>query len=602
MRRRSRKLLALLALVVTGLTAGTVVAAEPRAGLAPTSASAPGPVSGTTQTATALLPDPSSAGIHKIKHVVVIMQENRSFDSYFGTYPGADGLPRLANGQFAVCVHDPNSGACVAPYHDTNDVNGGGPHGAANAVADINAGKMNGFIAQAEAGKKGCVNPNNPICSSGSDDVMGYHDWREIPNYWAYAGHFVLQDHMFEPNASWSLPEHLFMVSGWSATCPNTADPESCHSDINQPGLPTAAKPQPYAWTDLTYLLHAHGVSWGYYLDQGFQPDCADDAAFCTAAVQKVGVPGIWNPLPGFTDVHADGQLQNVQDIAGFITAAKTGTLPAVSWVVPNSRDSEHPPALVSTGQAYVTNLVNTVMAGPDWSSTAIFLSWDDWGGFYDHVVPPTVDANGYGLRVPGIVISPYARQGFIDHQTLSFDAYLKFIEDDFLGGARIDPATDGRPDSRPDVRENAPILGDLTADFDFNQAPRAPLTLPVVETPTTISSASAPGVNPPPGAFSSATKVVRLEPGRSSSVTFRFSLSPYVPDVPVTVWRAVKRSDGTWTAFTPITTRLIDDNGDVTYVASSSSPTWISVYVVFPGDSIQSGATAHSLQAHWIG
>jgi phospholipase C len=119
-------------------------------------------------------------------------------------------------------------------------------------------------------------------------------------------------------------------------------------------------------------------------------------------------------------------------------------------------------------------------MRSPDWSSTAIFLAWDDWGGFYDHVRPPVVDQNGYGLRVPGLVISPYAKRAFIDHQTLSFDAYVKFIEDDFLGGQRIDPATDGRPDSRPDVRERATILGDLAKDFDFTQAPRPPVLLPV--------------------------------------------------------------------------------------------------------------------------
>jgi phospholipase C len=107
-------------------------------------------------------------------------------------------------------------------------------------------------------------------------------------------------------------------------------------------------------------------------------------------------------------------------------------------------------------------------------------LSWDDWGGFYDHVVPPTVDVNGYGLRVPGLVISPYAKKGVIDHQTLSFDAYAKFIEDDFLGGQRLDPKTDGRPDPRPSVRENAPQLGSLVADFDFSQPPRPPSVLPV--------------------------------------------------------------------------------------------------------------------------
>ena len=93
-------------------------------------------------------------------------------------------------------------------------------------------------------------------------------------------------------------------------------------------------------------------------------------------------------------------------------------------------------------------------MRGPDWDSSAIFITWDDWGGFYDHVNPPLADENGYGLRVPGLLVSPYARRGYIDHQTLTFDAYLKLIEDRFLGGQRLDPATDGRPDSRPLVRE----------------------------------------------------------------------------------------------------------------------------------------------------
>ena len=118
-------------------------------------------------------------------------------------------------------------------------------------------------------------------------------------------------------------------------------------------------------------------------------------------------------------------------------------------------------------------------MRSPDWDSTAIFLAWDDWGGFYDHVVPPTVDENGSGLRVPGITISPYAKRGYIDHQTLSFDAYDKFIEDDFLSGQRIDPRTDGRPDPRPDAREDAPQLGNLVNDFNFNRPPRSPLLLP---------------------------------------------------------------------------------------------------------------------------
>jgi phospholipase C len=161
-----------------------------------------------------------------------------------------------------------------------------------------------------------------------------------------------------------------------------------------------------------------------------------------------------------------------------FFAAAKRGALPAVSWLTPSNRVSEHPPALVTRGQTYVTSLINAVMRSRDWRSTAIFLAWDDWGGFYDHVVPPTVDHNGFGLRVPAIVISPYARRGFVDHRTASLDAYVKFIEDDFLGGQRLDPRTDGRPDPRPWVRDAMPQIGDLVHDFNFNQKPRRPLLL----------------------------------------------------------------------------------------------------------------------------
>lgn len=427
-------------------------------------------------------------GIQKIQHVVIIMQENRSFDSYFGTFPGADGIP-MRGRQPAVCVPDPASGQCVAPFHTSADLNHGGPHSALAAATDVNGGRMDGFIAQAEHGKMGCKDPLDPACGGSSTDAMGYHDQREIPNYWAYARNFVLQDRMFEPNASWSLPEHLFMVSEWSALCKND-DPASCVNALQSPGAPPdfhhprGPGPAPhYAWTDLTYLLHDHGVSWAYYVATGLEPDTADDDEMATPRRQQSSrTPGIWNPLPFFATVRQDGELGNIRDLRDFFLAAQNGSLPAVSWICPSSRVSEHPPSLVSTGQAYVTSLINAIMQGPDWNSTAIFLAWDDWGGFYDHVVPPRVDRNGYGLRVPGLVISPYARAGFVDHQTLSFDGYVKFIEDDFLGGQRLDPATDGRPDPRPTVREAAPILGDLGVDFDFNQPPRPPLLLRVTQ------------------------------------------------------------------------------------------------------------------------
>ena len=207
----------------------------------------------------------------------------------------------------------------------------------------------------------------------------------------------------------------------------------------------------------------------------------------CSPVAQGPKTPGIWNPLVDFGDVKEDDQMGNVQSLTNFYTAIQNQGecgLPNVSWITPNRVVSEHPPALVSNGQAYVTTLINSIMRSPCWDSTAVFLTWDDWGGFYDSVVPPDVDENGYGFRVPGLVISPYARAGYIDHQQLSHDAYLKFIEDDFLGGERLNPATDGRPDSRPDVREEAQGLGNLESDFDFCQAPRPPLLLPVEPAP----------------------------------------------------------------------------------------------------------------------
>ncbi len=415
-------------------------------------------------------------GIHKIKHVVVIMQENRSFDEYFGTYPGADGFPP------GVCVPDPATGGCIAPYHDSADNNNGGPHASAAFEGDLNGGAMNGFVAEAEQAQH-CETPGTTQCQT---DVMGYKNGSDIPNYWAYAQNFVLQDHLFEPIKSWSLPAHLYLVSEWSATCTSPTNPFSCTNSLDGPGTESTNPEDPlegpepdFTWTPITYLLHNAGVSWGYFIKKGQEPDCDEGQERCPNAPQQgPATPGIWNPLPNFSTVRENREIENIQDTSVFLNDAKAGTLPNVSWVVPNQRVSEHPPASISAGQQYVTNLINKVMEGPDWPSTAIFLSWDDWGGFYDNVVPPVIDENGYGFRVPGLVISPYAKSGFIDHQLLSHDAYNKFIEDDFLFSQRLNPATDGRPDPRPDVRETEPELGNLVKDFNFHQAPRPPLIL----------------------------------------------------------------------------------------------------------------------------
>ena len=219
----------------------------------------------------------------------------------------------------------------------------------------------------------------------------GYHNGADIPNYWTYARDFVLQDHMFESVNSWSLPSHLYMVSGWSAKCTQHT-PSSCTNKPEAPGYPpdfassggtTSPSAPIYAWTDLTYLLHRDKISWGYYVTTGSEPDCEYDAAMsCAPVPQNAKTPGIWNPLPYFDTVQQNRQLGDIQTLSHFFSDAKAGNLPAVSWVIPNGTVSEHPPALVSAGQTYVTGLINAIMRSPDWSSTAIFLAWDNWGGF----------------------------------------------------------------------------------------------------------------------------------------------------------------------------------------------------------------------------
>ena len=435
------------------------------------------------------------SGLGLIKHVIVIMQENRSFDSFFGTFPGADGIPP------GTCLPSAVTRACVASFHDPSDRNTGLPHGYTSAIADIDGGKMDGFIGQAVGtSATSCLLAHDPTCTlpDAGTEATGYHDQHEIPNYWDYADQFALFDHMYEPAPSYTLPSHLYLVSDWSATCNLKGDPESCQTDMIGPGsVPGQPKAKQYAWTDITYLLRNAGVSWGYFVAPGTQPDCTDDSdAYCVPVDQKVGTQSIFNPLPEFNDVQETGQLSNIQTADNFLTEAQNGTLPSVSWVVPSNTNSDHPDALVSRGQSWVTSLVNAVMDGPDWNSSAIFLTWDDWGGFYDNEAPPTpsqlgipgtADDPGYGIRVPAILISPYAKQGFIDSQTYSFDAFNKFIEDVFLSGQRLDPTTDGRPDSRPDVREDF-VPGDLTdpvlGPFDFTQPPRPPYLLPVYPLP----------------------------------------------------------------------------------------------------------------------
>src|SRR5258708_2717590 len=207
---------------------------------------------------------------------------------------------------------------------------------------------------------------------------------------------------------SGSQPDRLYMVSGWSARCRNSSA-MSCVNDIVGPygvaqmqqavdqELTTGKTSIDLAWTDITWLLYAHHVSWAYYVQAGIQPDCADNSAeTCTAVKQNAQTVGIWNPLPLFADVRQDHQLGNIQSLDSYFRAARTGTLPAVSWVTPSAADSEHPPASVHRGQAYVTAVINAALKSPDCKSTAIFLPSDALAPLYHHPVPPPAAPTAY--------------------------------------------------------------------------------------------------------------------------------------------------------------------------------------------------------------
>ena len=403
-----------------------------------------------------------------IQHVIVIFQENRSFDSYFGTFPGADGIP---NGTcIPLDVSRPKMG-CVVPFHDVHDTSIGGPHAASDAQIDLDNGitttLQDGFVQRQQAViTNGCAGTAplyycNDVAAIARHDVAGYHTDAEIPNYWAYAENFVLQDRMFEGVRDWSQASHLDLVSEWSATCSDYTDTSTC---MSSEVYPIPATPQ-IPWVGLFQLLDANNVSWKYYIATGGEPDCDDGELTCYPVQQNAKIMSIWNPVAGFAWVRSQSAAYlaaHNPSVDQFFADIKAGTLPQVAWLIPDIAHSEHPGnSGVTSGMVYVTALVNAVMQSPYWNSTAIFVTWDDWGGFYDHVVPPLVDRNttknsaqGFGIRVPGLMISAYAKAGVIDHQLLDFDSYATLIENLFANGERLVPASFGNPDNRPDIRD----------------------------------------------------------------------------------------------------------------------------------------------------
>lgn len=357
---------------------------------------APVPVLETTATATT--PDP-------IQHIVIIVKENRSFDNYFGQFPGADGAAagRLSNGQVVPLGHTPD--------HTLLDIN----HAGDAARVAVDSGRMDGF------------DRLDGAIQDGKDVALSQLYRSDIPNYWTYALTFTLDDHFFSTILGPSYPNHLVTVAASSNNTDDNPVLNTYHSwgcdagqftKVEQVDPATGARHfiRPcFDMTTLPDLLDKAGVSWKYY----------------APAQNQSGY--IWSALDSIRHIRYSPLWQsNVVDTGQFIKDIKAGTLPQVSWVVMNESVSEHPPHSACAGENWTVTQLNALMQSPLWSSTAVFVTWDDFGGFYDHVAPPQINDIAYGPRVPTIVISPYARPHFVDHQTYDFASILRYIEDKF--------------------------------------------------------------------------------------------------------------------------------------------------------------------------
>ncbi len=317
---------------------------------------------------------PKSTG--RIEHILFLIQENHSFDSYFGTYPGAEGFPRGIKQPI-----NPGGRPSVAPFHRTTDLNHDMGHSWREARLAINHGRMDGFIFAAQ-----------------SRDAMGYYDGSDIPNYWAYVRRFTLCDRFFSSLAGPSLPNHLYMVAAQSGGV------------VRNLRRPPAGG---FSFPTMAELLARSKVSWKYY--NGGEPEQF----------------GLWNPLPGFKQfMDSKALMSHLVPNEQYFRDLRDGTLPAVAWIVPNEPESEHPVWDIRIGMWYTTAFVNALIKSPYWKNTVLVITWDDYGGFFDHVPPPRVDRYGYGPRVPTIIVSPYARQGYVDHTQYDFTSVLRFIEE----------------------------------------------------------------------------------------------------------------------------------------------------------------------------
>jgi phospholipase C len=448
-----RSLLPLCAAAVAGslLIACTESAAIPPRAESPSPSVTPASPSPTLSPSPSPTTDPKDA----IKHVIFMVKENRSFDSYFGRYPGADGakVGKLHDGR-TVRLKD-------APDVEPHDM----AHGFTTGLQSINGGKMDGFD-----------------LIWGNEDLAGYvqHSRRSMPHYWAYADRFVLADRFFTSMFGPTYPEHLYVAAAQSNRITNNKT--SGGHPGNYCDDPTEYAPRfrdglTQADLDRIAFLEAHINDAGNqrkmraYWDQirlcfdiKVLPDELEKADI---SWKYYVMKDQWmNPLQSIRHARYGPEWDKVRDPSEFLVDLEKHRLPTVSWLVPSPSYNEHPGAGVSVcaGENWTVQQMNALMRSPYWKDTVVVIVWDDFGGYYDHVAPPVLDIMGLGPRTPALIISPWTRRGSnpdggsIDHTTYEFSSVLRFIED--LVGVKPMTERDGQAD---------PLSGAL----DFSQPPR---------------------------------------------------------------------------------------------------------------------------------
>lgn len=419
--------------------ASTPAAASP-AGSAGNAGSGATVSGGATTVGSVALPPATSS---KIKHVIIVVQENRTFDNLFNGFPGADTVP---SGK----THDGSTVALApTPFEGPYDPD----HEHAAWLQDYDNGKMDGF----DLPPVSSVAANLP--PPPKNYAYGYVPQAETVPYWDLAKRFTIADRMFSSETGPSFPGHQYLIAGQSNSLignPNDAffrwgcdaAPGTTTPRLRPDGSVDPNGPFPcYDIPTLADLLDAKGLSWRYYTDTFEKLNGAGVQPY--DAIRHIRYGADWNNVVA-------PQTRILTDLAG-------ADFPAVSWVNPPLVASDHAQLSTNAGPDWVATIVNTVAAGPHWNDTAVLITWDDWGGWYDHVPPQQLDLAGLSFRVPLIVVSPWAKHGYVSHQQHEFGSILKFVERTFgLGSLN---ATDVRAD-------------DLADCFDFNQVPSAPVTI----------------------------------------------------------------------------------------------------------------------------